>query len=112
MTLKADRERSMRLILASCPRRYLPCDNPEFTSAERLPMTVAGRCNDDGCSDRSFGPAFNCLSGESDYGFALCIKQDQLITVILGASCDDKLGAWTGLFEANYECLVRHHRPL
>jgi hypothetical protein len=29
----------------------------------------------------------------------------------LGAGCDDKLGAWTGLFEANYKCLVRHHSP-
>ena len=72
-------------------------------------MTLPGRCLTTGCSDRSFGPAFNCLSGESGYGFAPCIKQDQLITMSLGASCDDKLGAWTGLFEANYKCLVRHH---
>ena len=71
-------------------------------------MTLPGRCLTTGCSDRSFGPAFNCLSGESGYGVAAGIKQDQLITMSLGASCDDKLGAWTGLFEANYKCLVSH----
>jgi hypothetical protein len=61
-------------------------------------------------SDWSFGPAFNCLSGEPGYRFAPSIKQDQLITMSLGASCNDKLGARTGLFEANNECLVRHVR--